>query len=260
MAGERYRSFAEFWPYYLGEHARGATRLLHFVGTTAGAALSLRRCHAALGFDSGHSGRLLRPRLAVALTIERNRPATFTYPLWYFLGDWKMLFLALTGRLGRELARLEIGTMEKLRRGDTIVNSVKQGSVDYYDVWVPLQMPNGVRGPGGLRLLLNPADWTGLVAGLWRQLILLFVLGGGVALISGIPNHGALHPPLSLDQRHLAPSRSGNLCGAPQYASHDEVGASLDLIDRLVMKQRKNIGLPAPVQRLAIAAARLPTK
>jgi signal transduction histidine kinase len=31
----------------------------------------------------------------------------------------------------------------------------------------------------------------------------------------------------------------------------------LDLIDRLVMKQRKNVGVPAPVQRLAIAARTL---
>ena len=38
---------------------------------------------------------------------------------------------------------------------------------------------------------------------------------------------------------------------------HDEVGASLDLIDRLVMKQRKSVGVPAPVQRLAIAARTL---
>ncbi|HSI06021.1 MAG TPA: Mpo1-like protein, partial [Myxococcota bacterium] len=33
MAGERYRTFGEFWPYYLGEHARGSTRVIHFVGT-----------------------------------------------------------------------------------------------------------------------------------------------------------------------------------------------------------------------------------
>jgi len=55
----------------------------------------------------------------------------------------------------------------------------------------------------------------------------------------------------------LRQAEAGTYAHRPQYASHDEVGASLDLIDRLVMKQRKNVGVPAPVQRLAIAARTL---
>ena len=55
----------------------------------------------------------------------------------------------------------------------------------------------------------------------------------------------------------LRQAEAGTYAARPQYASHDEVGASLDLIDRLVMKQRKNVGAPAPVQRLAIAARTL---
>ena len=42
-------------------------------------------------------------------------------------------------------------------------------------------------------------------------------------------------------------AEAGTYAARPRYASHDEVGASLDLIDRLVMKQRKNVGVPAPV-------------
>ena len=96
--------------------------------------------------------------------------------------------------------------MKKLRNGETLVNTKRQGNNDYYDVWVPLQMPQGVRSPGGLRLWLNPADWTGLLTGLWHQLTLLFVLGGVVALLSGVSNHDALYPPFSSDHRHPAPS------------------------------------------------------
>ena len=55
----------------------------------------------------------------------------------------------------------------------------------------------------------------------------------------------------------LRQAEAGTYAARPQYGSQDEVGVSLDLIDRLVMKQRKNVGVPAPVQRLAIAARTL---
>jgi len=114
-----------------------------------------------------------------------------------------------------------------------------------------------VRGPGGLRLWINPADWTGLLSGLWHQVILLFVLGGGVALVSAFLTTALYTRRFRLISDTLRQAEAGTYAHRPQYASHDEVGASLDLIDRLVMKQRKNVGVPAPVQRLAIAARTL---
>lgn len=102
----RYPSFAEFWPFYLREHSKVRTRMLHYVGTTIVVGLAIA---------AAIIGRwLLLLALPVAgyffawiahFTVEKNRPATFTYPLWSLAADFKMWGLAIVGRLGPELDR-----------------------------------------------------------------------------------------------------------------------------------------------------------
>jgi hypothetical protein len=100
MAEHRFKSFNDFWPYYLGEHSKSATRVLHYTGTlTALASLILLVAIGKwwlfpLAFVPGYALAWIGH-----FFIEKNRPATFTYPLWSFMGDWKMLGLMLTGRL-----------------------------------------------------------------------------------------------------------------------------------------------------------------
>jgi hypothetical protein len=100
MAEHRFKSFSEFWPYYLKEHSRPATRALHYLGSLGAIALI------AVFIAAGRWWLFplaLIPGYAMAwighFFIEKNRPATFTYPLWSFIGDWKMLALMLAGRL-----------------------------------------------------------------------------------------------------------------------------------------------------------------
>ena len=40
--------------------------------------------------------------------VECNKPATFTYPLWSIMADFKMLLYFLTRKMGRELERVGV--------------------------------------------------------------------------------------------------------------------------------------------------------
>ena len=175
--------------------------------------------------------------------------------MWVVNAEGQLLYTSVPG--DGEKSPATITVMTKLRRGETISSTKRQGKNDYYDVWVPLQMPQGVRSPGGLRLWLNPADWTGLLSGLWHQLTLLFILGGGVALVAAFLTTALYTRRFRLIADTLRQAEAGTYEARPLYGSKDEVGVSLDLIDRLVMKQRNKVGAPAPVQRLAIAARTL---
>ncbi|MGF1463699.1 MAG: Mpo1-like protein [Maricaulaceae bacterium] len=102
----RIQTYAEFWPHYLREHARPRTRSLHYVGT----ALSLAALAAAvltlnplwlLGMPLGGYGFAW----ASHAFVERNKPATFTHPLWSLVSDYRMFFFWLSGRLTPELER-----------------------------------------------------------------------------------------------------------------------------------------------------------
>ena len=107
---EGFKTFADFWIYYLNEHAKPMTRALHFAGTGAGLLLFL------LGLMSGNSWLLLAalvcgygPAWVGHFFIEKNRPATFRHPLWSLIADFRMFLFFITGRLGAELRRHGIG-------------------------------------------------------------------------------------------------------------------------------------------------------
>lgn len=110
----RYRTFQEFWPHYLSEHASPLSRLLHVTGTAVALAFLV------LLTVSGNLWFLLAAIVGGYgfpwvghFVIEGNRPATFRYPVWSLLGDFRLFSLACTGQLARELRRHRIGAIER---------------------------------------------------------------------------------------------------------------------------------------------------
>lgn len=106
MTDPRIQSFAEFWPYYVGEHRSPLCRALHFIGSS----LALAAIAAAVVLQSWWI--LLAAPIAgygFAWTghffVEKNKPASFRYPLWSFIADWKMWAYTLTGRMAVEVER-----------------------------------------------------------------------------------------------------------------------------------------------------------
>lgn len=97
---ERFTSFREFYPFYLGEHRNRSCRRLHFVGTSFAIGFIV------LAANGGNPGWLLAALLsgyAFAwighFFFEKNRPATFKHPFYSFAGDWVMYRDILIGRI-----------------------------------------------------------------------------------------------------------------------------------------------------------------
>jgi hypothetical protein len=95
------KTYKEFYPFYLSEHSHPLNRLMHFIGTTLVIILLI----AAIWYQ--------KPVLLLYIPlagygfawighffIEKNKPATFKYPLWSFISDFKMYFDILRGKIG----------------------------------------------------------------------------------------------------------------------------------------------------------------
>jgi hypothetical protein len=97
---DSFSSFEQFYPYYLSEHSNLTCRRLHFVGSSlvlvvlawilATASWAMIWLLPVLGYGFAWVGHFF---------FEKNKPATFTYPLYSFMGDWVMFKDILTGKI-----------------------------------------------------------------------------------------------------------------------------------------------------------------
>ena len=101
------RTFEDFWPYYVRQHANETNRTLHVVGMTltmgsVAAGLVTRRASFFLaapvfGYGLAWVGHFF---------VEGNTPATFTHPLWSLRGDLVMWWKTLNGTMNAEVERI----------------------------------------------------------------------------------------------------------------------------------------------------------
>ena len=96
---QTFKTFTEFYPFYLGEHSKKGTRILHFIGTFLFFVFFV-----SLLF-TGNS-KLIAPTIITPYAfawvghffVEKNKPATFKYPLFSLCGDFRLFFELLIGK------------------------------------------------------------------------------------------------------------------------------------------------------------------
>jgi len=117
MTEPKIETFEQFWDFYVGEHRKKATRIFHFIGTTAaigcvaGGLLTKRRWLLLMAPICGYG-----PAWFSHFFIEKNKPATFTYPLWSLQADFVMWWKTLSGQMQAEVDRVLRQEAEKAQR------------------------------------------------------------------------------------------------------------------------------------------------
>ena len=96
---KKYTSFKDFYPYYLSEHSHKTTKLLHFIGTSISLYFlfnffrTFDFVYIILSLLSGYGFAWVSH-----FFIEKNKPATFKYPFYSFIGDHLMFIEIIMGK------------------------------------------------------------------------------------------------------------------------------------------------------------------
>lgn len=103
---ERIESFEAFYPFYLKQHSNKTCRLLHVIGSTIVLALAITAIYHSIpelwilvpvaGYGFAWVGHFF---------FEKNKPATFKYPLWSLRSDFKMYVEILSGKISLDATR-----------------------------------------------------------------------------------------------------------------------------------------------------------
>ena len=102
----RFQTFSEFYSFYLREHSNKTCRLFHVIATTIVFALAITAIYHNMpklwilvplaGYGFAWAGHFF---------FEKNKPATFKYPLWSLMSDFKMYFQILSGKISLDASK-----------------------------------------------------------------------------------------------------------------------------------------------------------
>jgi len=104
QSSQKIQTYHEFWYFYLKEHSYPINRAFHYIGTTGVILLLVWSI-----YIQNYWYLLLLPVCGYGFAwfghffIEKNKPATFTYPFWSLISDFRMYFAFLTGTLKKDL-------------------------------------------------------------------------------------------------------------------------------------------------------------
>ena len=100
MSNKKFKSFKEFYPFYLSEHKKKLTKIFHAIGSVIVIFIILFSI-----YNSNYKYLYFTPIAGYGFAwishfcIEKNKPATFKHPVYSFIGDWVMLKDVLTGKI-----------------------------------------------------------------------------------------------------------------------------------------------------------------
>ena len=100
ISSPKFNSFKEFYPFYLSEHSKKSTKILHVIGSMLVICILLYSIN-----NQDWSKLYYLPITGYGFAwighffFEKNKPATFKYPIYSFIGDWVMLKDIIIGKV-----------------------------------------------------------------------------------------------------------------------------------------------------------------
>ena len=133
---DRIATYRDFWPYYLGQHSTPVCRAWHYLGATFGIAgvvlliVTGNWWYLALALVAGYG-----PAWIGHFFFERNRPATFQYPMWSLLGDFPHVRPVPLGPIGDRTREGDGGSGGTGARAQRLRKGAHEGREDGEVTW-----------------------------------------------------------------------------------------------------------------------------